>query len=86
MLESIRSDSFLFVYIMLMCEVDGQKKTTLYSPQILQVSWSVPHKQATSGTYQVKFFDEESYSALRKVGDFLASMRCLSAWRLFFFL
>lgn len=32
-----------------------------------QVSWSLPHKQATSGTYQVKFFDEESYSALRKV-------------------
>ncbi|KAI1892205.1 hypothetical protein AGOR_G00130920 [Albula goreensis] len=32
-----------------------------------QVSWSVPHKQASSGTYQVKFFDEESYSALRKV-------------------
>ncbi|KAJ8257439.1 hypothetical protein GJAV_G00185610 [Gymnothorax javanicus] len=31
-----------------------------------QVSWSVPHKQASSGTYQVKFFDEESYSALRK--------------------
>ncbi|MCI4387448.1 hypothetical protein PGIGA_G00074270 [Pangasianodon gigas] len=31
-----------------------------------QVSWSVPHKQASSGTYQVKFFDEEAYSALRK--------------------
>ncbi|KAI5609058.1 translocon-associated protein subunit delta precursor, partial [Silurus asotus] len=31
-----------------------------------QVSWSLPHKQAGSGTYQVKFFDEESYSALRK--------------------
>uniref|UniRef100_A0A8C1Z9G8 Translocon-associated protein subunit delta n=1 Tax=Cyprinus carpio TaxID=7962 RepID=A0A8C1Z9G8_CYPCA len=31
-----------------------------------QVSWSVPHKQASSGTYQVKFFDEESYSTLRK--------------------
>uniref|UniRef100_A0A8B9GXR7 Translocon-associated protein subunit delta n=1 Tax=Astyanax mexicanus TaxID=7994 RepID=A0A8B9GXR7_ASTMX len=31
-----------------------------------QVSWSLPHKQASSGTYQVKFFDEESYSALRK--------------------
>lgn len=34
----------------------------------VQVSWSVPHKQASSGTYQVKFFDEESYSTLRKVG------------------
>ncbi|XP_062871531.1 translocon-associated protein subunit delta-like [Trichomycterus rosablanca] len=31
-----------------------------------QVSWSLPHKQASSGTYVVKFFDEESYSALRK--------------------
>ncbi|KAF5903467.1 NF-kappa-B essential modulator isoform X1 [Clarias magur] len=31
-----------------------------------QVSWSVPHKHASSGTYQVKFFDEEAYSALRK--------------------
>ncbi|KAI5095880.1 translocon-associated protein subunit delta precursor, partial [Silurus meridionalis] len=31
-----------------------------------QVSWSVPHKQASSGTYQVKFFDEEAYSMLRK--------------------
>ncbi|XP_062871357.1 translocon-associated protein subunit delta [Trichomycterus rosablanca] len=31
-----------------------------------QVSWSIPHKQASSGTYQVKFFDEESYSNLRK--------------------
>uniref|UniRef100_A0AAZ3PYP5 Translocon-associated protein subunit delta n=1 Tax=Oncorhynchus tshawytscha TaxID=74940 RepID=A0AAZ3PYP5_ONCTS len=32
-----------------------------------QVSWSMPHKQASSGTYQVKFFDEESYSSLRKI-------------------
>ncbi|XP_060792898.1 translocon-associated protein subunit delta [Neoarius graeffei] len=31
-----------------------------------QVSWSVPHKQANSGIYQVKFYDEEAYSALRK--------------------
>lgn len=31
-----------------------------------QVSWGVPHKQARSGTHEVKFFDEESYSALRK--------------------
>ncbi|KAL6482784.1 hypothetical protein MHYP_G00076560 [Metynnis hypsauchen] len=31
-----------------------------------QVSWSIAHKQASSGTYQVKFFDEESYSVLRK--------------------
>ncbi|XP_062890767.1 translocon-associated protein subunit delta isoform X2 [Mobula hypostoma] len=31
-----------------------------------QVSWSAEHKLARSGTYEVKFFDEESYSALRK--------------------
>ncbi|XP_070597467.1 translocon-associated protein subunit delta isoform X2 [Erythrolamprus reginae] len=31
-----------------------------------QVSWSMEHKLARSGTYQVKFFDEESYSILRK--------------------
>ncbi|NXV56007.1 SSRD protein, partial [Molothrus ater] len=30
------------------------------------VSWSLEHRQAQSGTYEVKFFDEESYSALRK--------------------
>nr|XP_021407561.1 translocon-associated protein subunit delta [Lonchura striata domestica] len=36
-------------------------------PQIPpQVSWSLEHRQAHSGTYEVKFFDEESYSALRK--------------------
>ncbi|MGH0182870.1 UNVERIFIED_CONTAM: hypothetical protein FKN15_010443 [Acipenser sinensis] len=31
-----------------------------------QVSWSIEHKNARSGTYEVKFFDEESYSVLRK--------------------
>ncbi|XP_053328466.1 translocon-associated protein subunit delta [Spea bombifrons] len=31
-----------------------------------QVSWSLEHKNARSGTYEVKFFDEESYSLLRK--------------------
>ncbi|OCT67320.1 signal sequence receptor, delta L homeolog isoform X2 [Xenopus laevis] len=31
-----------------------------------QVSWSLEHKNAHSGTYEVKFFDEESYSLLRK--------------------
>lgn len=33
----------------------------------VQVSWSMEHKLARSGTYEVKFFDEESYSILRKV-------------------
>lgn len=32
-----------------------------------QVSWSTEHKLTRSGTYEVKFFDEESYSVLRKV-------------------
>ncbi|KYO34890.1 translocon-associated protein subunit delta [Alligator mississippiensis] len=31
-----------------------------------QVSWSTEHKLTRSGTYEVKFFDEESYSVLRK--------------------
>ncbi|XP_040178966.1 translocon-associated protein subunit delta [Rana temporaria] len=31
-----------------------------------QVSWSLEHKNAHSGVYEVKFFDEESYSLLRK--------------------
>nr|XP_056717198.1 translocon-associated protein subunit delta-like [Euleptes europaea] len=31
-----------------------------------QVSWSMEHKLARSGTYEGKFFDEESYSILRK--------------------
>jgi|UPI0000F5139D translocon-associated protein subunit delta len=32
-----------------------------------QVSWSLEHKSAHAGTYEVRFFDEESYSLLRKV-------------------
>lgn len=32
-----------------------------------QVSWSLDHKNAHAGTYEVRFFDEESYSLLRKV-------------------
>ena len=32
-----------------------------------QVSWSLDHKSAHAGTYEVRFFDEESYSLLRKV-------------------
>lgn len=31
-----------------------------------QASWSVEHRHAHSGTYEVRFFDEESYSLLRK--------------------
>ena len=31
-----------------------------------QVSWSLEHKSAHAGTYEVRFFDEESYSLLRK--------------------
>lgn len=46
------------------------KRETFSSFLLAQVSWSLPHKQASSGTYQVKFFDEESYSALRKVTDY----------------
>ncbi|XP_075394979.1 translocon-associated protein subunit delta isoform X1 [Tenrec ecaudatus] len=31
-----------------------------------QVSWSLDHKSAHVGTYEVRFFDEEAYSLLRK--------------------
>merc|ERR1711894_11279 len=31
-----------------------------------QVSWSLEHKQATSGVYKVNFMDEEGYSNYRK--------------------
>uniref|UniRef100_UPI00398F0AA6 translocon-associated protein subunit delta-like n=1 Tax=Pristiophorus japonicus TaxID=55135 RepID=UPI00398F0AA6 len=48
-----------------------------------QVSWSAEHKVTKSGTYEVKFFDEESYSALRKVSrrnsDDLSTMKTLFA-------
>lgn len=44
----------------------GSALSPLPSPP--QVSWSLEHRSAQSGTYEVKFFDEESYSALRKVG------------------
>ncbi|XP_071810171.1 translocon-associated protein subunit delta-like [Asterias amurensis] len=31
-----------------------------------QVSWTEEHKNAPSGNYEVKFYDEEGFSALRK--------------------
>ncbi|EHB11651.1 Translocon-associated protein subunit delta [Heterocephalus glaber] len=34
-----------------------------------QVSWSLDHKSAHAGTYEVRFFDEESYSLLRKASE-----------------
>uniref|UniRef100_A0A8U7NVU8 Translocon-associated protein subunit delta n=1 Tax=Corvus moneduloides TaxID=1196302 RepID=A0A8U7NVU8_CORMO len=50
----IASESVFVVEISLVCKNGAQ------------VSWSLEHRQAQSGTYEVKFFDEESYSALRK--------------------
>uniref|UniRef100_A0A8D0FQ24 Translocon-associated protein subunit delta n=1 Tax=Strix occidentalis caurina TaxID=311401 RepID=A0A8D0FQ24_STROC len=50
----ISSESVFVVEISLACKNGAQ------------VSWSLEHRSAHSGTYEVKFFDEESYSALRK--------------------
>ncbi|KAF7209777.1 translocon-associated protein subunit delta [Nothobranchius furzeri] len=75
----ISSESVFIVELSLTC-ANGAQSVTLYADVNgrqfpvtrgqdvgkYQVSWSLPHKQATSGSYQVKFFDEESYSALRK--------------------
>ncbi|XP_030624467.1 translocon-associated protein subunit delta-like [Chanos chanos] len=75
----IASETVFIVELSLAC-ANGAQSVTLYADVNgrqfpvtrgqdvgkYQVSWSLPHKQASSGTYQVKFFDEESYSALRK--------------------
>uniref|UniRef100_A0A4X2LUB9 Translocon-associated protein subunit delta n=1 Tax=Vombatus ursinus TaxID=29139 RepID=A0A4X2LUB9_VOMUR len=50
----ISTETVFIVEISLMCKNGAQ------------VSWSLEHKSASSGTYEVKFFDEESYSLLRK--------------------
>uniref|UniRef100_A0A7N4P6T2 Translocon-associated protein subunit delta n=1 Tax=Sarcophilus harrisii TaxID=9305 RepID=A0A7N4P6T2_SARHA len=50
----ISTETVFIVEISLMCKNGAQ------------VSWSLEHRSAHSGTYEVKFFDEESYSLLRK--------------------
>ncbi|XP_060793403.1 translocon-associated protein subunit delta-like isoform X5 [Neoarius graeffei] len=76
----ISSESVFIVELSLSCANGVQQSVALYvdvngrqfpvtrgqDVGKYQVSWSLPHKQASSGTYHVKFFDEESYSALRK--------------------
>ncbi|KAM9112927.1 translocon-associated protein subunit delta isoform 2-T2 [Pangshura tecta] len=75
----ISSESVFVVEIALTCR-NGAQNVALYADVNgkqfpvtrgqdvgrYQVSWSMEHKAARSGTYEVKFFDEESYSALRK--------------------
>ncbi|CAN8178900.1 unnamed protein product [Coccothraustes coccothraustes] len=75
----IASESVFVVEISLACK-NGAQNVALYADVNgkqfpvtrgqdvgrYQVSWSLEHRQAQSGTYEVKFFDEESYSALRK--------------------
>ncbi|XP_077452277.1 translocon-associated protein subunit delta [Stigmatopora argus] len=75
----ISAESVFIVELSLVC-ANGAQSVTLYADVNgrqfpvtrgqdvgkYQVSWSLPHKEASSGTYRVKFFDEESYSALRK--------------------
>ncbi|XP_033927657.1 translocon-associated protein subunit delta [Melopsittacus undulatus] len=75
----ISSESVFVVEISLVCK-NGAQNVALYADVNgkqfpvtrgqdvgrYQVSWSLEHRSAQSGTYEVKFFDEESYSALRK--------------------
>ncbi|XP_069738821.1 translocon-associated protein subunit delta [Phaenicophaeus curvirostris] len=75
----IASESVFVVEISLACR-NGAQNVALYADVNgkqfpvtrgqdvgrYQVSWSLEHRNAHSGTYEVKFFDEESYSALRK--------------------
>ncbi|XP_038604005.1 translocon-associated protein subunit delta [Tachyglossus aculeatus] len=75
----ISSESVFIVEISLTCK-NGAQNVALYADVNgkqfpvtrgqdvgrYQVSWSMEHKNARSGTYEVKFFDEESYSLLRK--------------------
>ncbi|XP_033858521.3 translocon-associated protein subunit delta-like [Acipenser ruthenus] len=75
----IASESVFIVEISLSCK-NGAQNVVLYADingkqfpvtrgqdvGRYQVSWSVEHKNARSGPYEVKFLDEESYSALRK--------------------
>ncbi|CAM2109940.1 unnamed protein product [Caretta caretta] len=75
----ISSESVFVVEIALTCR-NGAQNVALYADVNgkqfpvtrgqdvgrYQVSWSMEHRNARSGTYEVKFFDEESYSALRK--------------------
>ncbi|XP_034507386.1 translocon-associated protein subunit delta [Ambystoma mexicanum] len=75
----ISSESVFIVEILLTCN-NGAQNVALYADVAgkqfpvtrgqdvgrYQVSWSMEHKNARSGTYEVKFFDEESYSLLRK--------------------
>nr|XP_013797306.1 PREDICTED: translocon-associated protein subunit delta [Apteryx mantelli mantelli] len=75
----ISSESVFVVEISLACK-NGAQNVALYADVNgkqfpvtrgqdvgrYQVSWSLEHRNAQSGTYEVKFFDEESYSALRK--------------------
>ncbi|XP_038246235.1 translocon-associated protein subunit delta-like [Dermochelys coriacea] len=75
----ISSESIFMVEIALPCR-NGAQNVALYADVngkqfsvtrgqdvgCYQVSWSMEHRNAWSGTYEVKFFNEESYSVLRK--------------------
>ncbi|XP_074134788.1 translocon-associated protein subunit delta [Sminthopsis crassicaudata] len=75
----ISTETVFIVEISLMCK-NGAQNVALYADVNgkqfpvtrgqdigrYQVSWSLEHRSAHSGTYEVKFFDEESYSLLRK--------------------
>ncbi|XP_023416296.1 translocon-associated protein subunit delta isoform X3 [Cavia porcellus] len=76
----ISTETVFIVEILLMCKNRVQQNMALYADVSgkqfpvtrgqdvgrYQVSWSMDHKSAHAGTYEVRFFDEESYSLLRK--------------------
>ena len=49
-------------------ELSRKKFYNLESSLFLQVSYSDEHKNLPAGSYEVKFYDEEGYSTLKKVG------------------
>ncbi|XP_054828301.1 translocon-associated protein subunit delta-like [Eublepharis macularius] len=71
----ISSETVFVVEISITCK-NGAQNVALYADVNgkqfpvtrghYRVSWSMEHKLARSGTYEVKFFDEESYSILHK--------------------
>uniref|UniRef100_UPI00358EF22C translocon-associated protein subunit delta-like n=1 Tax=Myxine glutinosa TaxID=7769 RepID=UPI00358EF22C len=75
----INTETVFIVEILLSCK-NGAQNMALYADvggkQLpvtkgqdvgrYQVSWSTEHKNARSGTYVVKFYDEEAFGALRK--------------------
>ncbi|XP_038072275.1 translocon-associated protein subunit delta-like, partial [Patiria miniata] len=53
--------------LFLNAEISGkQLPVSRFGDNQYQVSWTEEHKNAPSGNYEVRFYDEEGFSALRK--------------------